>query len=175
MLLDAALVPNIGLRVPIGQRFTASADWMYARWSCASSHRYWRIYGGDVEMLYRIGSVAPNAGRFAGHHIGVYASLMCYDFQFGTSHPGVLSDKFNYAAGISYSYSMPVAPRLNIEFSIGLGYMWGRYKKHTPIDDHDVWLSTHRLRWLGPTKAGISLVWMLGGSPADKNGKGGSR
>ena len=61
-----------------------------------------------------------------------------------------MGDKFNYAAGISYGYSLPVARRLNIDFALGIGYMWGRYMKQRLIDTHDVWQSTHNRRWFDP-------------------------
>ena len=57
-------------------------------------------------------------------------------------------------------YSHPVGRRLNLDFTIGVGYFGGKYKKYRHIDDCYVWQSTHRLRWFGPTKAEISLVWL---------------
>lgn len=172
MLYDAALTPNIGVGMSVTDRITVLADWMYARWSNRDKRRYWRIYGGDIEARYRIGKQKPGY-PLAGHHVGVYCSMACYDIQAGRSHNGVLSDKWNYAAGVSYTYSMPIATRLNIDFSLGVGYLWGTYKKHAAIDDCDVWLSTHKLGWLGPTKAGVSLVWLIGNSLANKRKGGG--
>lgn len=173
MLYDAALTPNIGVGLCVTDRITVLADWMYARWSNRDKRRYWRIYGGDIEARYRIGR--QNASSpLAGHHIGMYYSMACYDFQAGRSHRGVLSDKWNYAVGMSYTYSMPITTRLNIDFSLGVGYLWGMYKRHTPIDDCDVWLSTHKLGWFGPTKAGVSLVWLIGSGVANKR-KGGNK
>ena len=137
------------------------ADWMYARWSNHDRRRYWRIYGGDIEARYRIGARAKGS-TLGGHYVGAYASIACYDFQAGRGHTGILSDKYNYAAGVSYTYSLPVSARFNIDFSLGVGYLWGIYKKHTPIDDCDVWLSTHKLGWFGPTRVGITLVWLIG-------------
>lgn len=174
MLYDAVLTPNIGVEIPIGQRISVEADWMYARWNKASAHKYWRIYGGDLSIYTRLGKSRVIDDRFAGHFIGAYGSVNVYDFQFG-DRKGILSDKWNYAAGIAYKYSFPVAHRLYIECSLGVGYMWGVYKKHRPIDNCDVWLSTHRLHWFGPTRAGISLAWMIGGTENDKDRKGGSR
>lgn len=173
MLYDAALTPNIGLGLRINDRLSIAADWMYARWNNRDRRRYWRIYGGDIEVRYHIGK--PRQGSpLGGHHIGAYCSIACYDFQAGRSHRGVLSDKYNYAAGLSYTYSLPVSTHFNIDFSLGLGYLWGTYKRHTPIDDCDVWLSTHRLGWFGPTKVGVSLVWLLGNSVKNKR-KGGEQ
>lgn len=169
LLYDAALVPNIGVGIGVTDRVTLLADWMYARWSNRDKRRYWRIYGGDVEARYRIGN-SHKRSPMGGHHVGVYGSMACYDFQTGRDHRGVLSDKYNYAVGLSYTYSLPVATRLHIDFSLGVGYLWGIYKKHTPIDDCDVWFSTNKLRWFGPTRAGVSLVWMLGKTYNDRKG-----
>ncbi len=161
MLYDCLLVPNIGIRTSFAGRYTVAADWM-ATWLNDSRHHYYRIYGGDLDLSYRIGGADRTTNPFAGHHIGVYASIVYYDLQRGVSHRGVMSAKYNYAAGLSYTWSLPVARRFNIDFSIGIGYMWGKFKRHTPIDDHDVWLSTHRRSWFGPTRASVSLVWLIG-------------
>lgn len=169
LLYDAALVPNIGVGIGVTDRVTLLADWMYARWSNRDKRRYWRIYGGDVEARYRIGN-SHKRSPLGGHHVGVYGSMACYDFQTGRDHKGVLSDKYNYVVGLSYTYSLPVATRLHVDFSLGVGYLWGIYKKHTPIDDCDVWLSTNKLRWFGPTRAGVSLVWMFGKAYNDRKG-----
>lgn len=173
MLYDAALTPNIGVGVSVADRVTVLADWMFARWGNHDTRRYWRIYGGDLEVRYRIGRYSGDS-PLGGHHVGVYGSMACYDFQAGLSHKGVLSDKYNYAVGLSYTYSLPISRRLNIDFSLGAGYLWGIYKKHKPIDDCDVWLSTHKLGWFGPTRAGVTLVWLIGDSVAN-NRKGGGR
>lgn len=173
MLYDCLLVPNIGIRMAASDRFTLGADWM-ATWLNDSKHHYYRIYGGDFDLRYRIGGDDSPLNPFSGHHVGLYASMVYYDLQRGVSHRGVMSAKYNYAVGVSYTYSLPVARHFNIDFSLGIGYMWGKFKRHTPIDDHDVWLSTHRRSWFGPTRAEISLVWILGNGVYNEK-KGGSR
>lgn len=162
LLYDAALVPNIGVGIHLGKGITLYTGWMHAWWNNKLRHRYWRVYGGDLELRTRLGH-APRASvsPFAGHHLGVYASMATYDFQFG-NRTGVIGNKYNYAAGISYGYSLPVAHRLNFDFTAGVGYAWGKYKKHHPIDEHDVWLSTHKLKRFGPTRVEIGLQWLIG-------------
>lgn len=162
MLYDIAAIPNIGIEVAIGQRWSVGANWMYAWWSNDAKHRYWRVYGGDVELRTRLGRVPrASVSPFAGHHLGVYASIVTYDLQFG-NRTGVIGDKYNYAAGVSYGYSLPITHRLNLDFTAGVGYAWGKYKKHHPMDGHDVWMSTHRLKRFGPTRLEIGLQWLLG-------------
>lgn len=50
MLYDVMAIPNIGIEIPITPKWSASANWMYAWWSNDTRHRFWRIYGGDVEL-----------------------------------------------------------------------------------------------------------------------------
>jgi len=84
---------------------------------------------------------------------------------------GTLWDKTNYAAGVEYGYSLPVANRLNIDFTLGVGYWGGKYYTYIPLDGHYVWQATKNRHWFGPTKAEISLVWLLGrGNSNNKKG-----
>lgn len=161
MLYDAALIPNIGIGICLNEKYTIWADWMYAWWSNRDRRRYWRVYGGDIEVRMQLGHGLAN-NPFSGHRIGLYASIVTYDIQTGRSHTGIIGDKFNYAAGISYGYTLPLTRRLNLDFSIGIGYLWGKYMKQHLVDTHDVWISTHNRRWIGPTKAEIGLSWLIG-------------
>ena len=167
LLYDAALVPNVGLEVYLGGGWSVGGDWMYAWWSKDSKHRYWRIYGGELEVRKYFGSKAAEK-PLQGHHVGVYAQGLTYDFE--TGGKGYLSD-FNYGFGLEYGYSLPVAKRLNIDFGIGVGYSGGKYKVYEPEDGCYVYKETKRRRWFGPTKAEISLVWLLGrGNENSKKG-----
>lgn len=165
MLYDALLVPNGGLEIYLGKNWSIDAYWMYAWWKSDRVHNYWRTYGGDVELRKWLGS-AVKRKPLTGLHIGAYAQIVTYDFELGGR--GYLADRWSYAAGMSYGYSLPVAKRLNIDFSIGLGYMGGEYKEYLPQDGHYVWQSTKRRHWIGPTKAEISLVWLIGRGNTNK-------
>lgn len=160
MLYDALLVPNFGVEVPFAGKWSVGVDWMYAWWSRDRSHNYWRIYGGDVELRRYFGQWSEMR-KFAGHHIGIYGQMLTYDFELGGS--GRLADRWSYAGGISYGYSKPISNRFSIDFTIGIGYLGGHYKKYTPEDGCYVWKSTHMSHYLGPTKAEINLVWIIGG------------
>lgn len=166
LLYDALLVPNAGIEFRFADRWSAGADYMHAWWSNDRKHRYWRCYGGEVTLRRYFGGTP-----FTGHHVGIYGTMLTYDFEF--SEKGWQSDGFSYGGGLEYGYSLPVARRLNIDFSIGVGYFGGRYKEYVPMDDCYVWQSTRRRHWFGPTRAQISLVWILGGER--RSGKGGVR
>ena len=159
MLYDAALIPNIGADICLGKRWSIAGNWMYAWWKNDRKHNYWRTYGGDIEVRYWFGS-KNRREQLAGHHIGLYGQMITYDFELGGR--GYLGEKWSYAGGISYGYSLPVGRRFNIDFTVGVGYLAGEYMEYDPIDGHYVWKSTKNRRWYGPTKAEISLVWLIG-------------
>lgn len=160
-LYDIMLVPNIGIEYAVNEQWSVAANWMYAWWSNRSKDNFWRIYGGDMEVRRWFGRKADEK-PLQGHHIGVYGQLFTYDFELGGR--GYLGDKWSYAFGISYGYSLPLAKRLNLDFNLGLGYWGGKYKEYLPIEGHYVWQSTKQRHWWGPTKAEVSLVWLLGKS-----------
>ena len=180
MLYDALAVPNIGVEFSLGKRWSLAADWMYGWWNNDSRHRYWRVYGGGITLRKWLGAKAQEK-PLQGHHIGLNAQVLTYDFEFGGKgymggEPGgTLWDRMNYAIGAEYGYSLPVARRLNIDFGITVGYLGGRYYEYIPLDGHYVWQSTKQRHWVGPTKAEISLVWLLGHGNFNSKKKGGDK
>ncbi len=179
MLYDALAVPNIGAEVYLGKNLSLGANWMYAWWKTDRHHWYWRTYGGDIALRYWFGKKA-SIKPLQGHHIGLYAQMLTYDFetggkgQIGGVPGGTLWDEMHWGAGVEYGYSLPVSRHFNIDFSIGLGYLGGQYWEYTPEDDCYVWKATKQRHWFGPTKAEISLVWLLGRGNFNR-GKGGQR
>lgn len=170
MLYDAALVPNLGAEFYLGRGWSIGGNWMYAWWKSDKRHNYWRTYGGELDIRKYFGRRAKQK-PLTGHHLGVYGQMLTYDFELGGTG---YQSKLSYGAGIEYGYSLPVAKRLNIDFGIGIGYLGGEYKEYKPIDGHYVWQATRQRHWFGPTKAEISLVWLIGRGNTNK-GKGGAR
>lgn len=158
LLYDAVLVPNVGLELDLGKRWSLLGSWAYAWWHTDRKHYYWRLYGGDLE-LRRYWGKYQGTRLFSGHHMGLYAGLVTYDFELGGR--GYLGEHWSYYGGISYGYSLPIGRRLNLDFSLGLGYLGGRYKEYLPEHDCYVWQVTKERSYVGPTKAEISLVWLV--------------
>ena len=180
MLYDLLAVPDISAEFYLGGNWSVAAGWMYGWWDKGGSHRYWRVYGGDVAVRRWFGKKA--AGKpLTGHHVGVYGQLFTYDLEWGGKGymggkpGGSLWDEFNYAFGVEYGYSLPIARRLNIDFTLGVGYWGGKYYEYTPIDGHYVWQATKQRHWFGPTKLEVSLVWLLGRGNFNDRKKGGVR
>lgn len=150
---------------------------MYAWWEKKSNHRYWEIYGGDIGVRWWFGKKA-DARAFAGHHIGIYGGGFIFDFKLGDKGymggkpGGTLWDRCMVNTGIEYGYSLPIGRHLNIDFSIGIGYLGGKYTKYFLFDNDYFREKEYNLHYFGPTKAEISLVWLIGRGNTNP-GKGG--
>ena len=167
MLYDAALVPNIGLEFHLGSRWAVGANVNYAWWAVNKKHLYWRIYGGELTARKYFGR-KRDGYPLSGHHIGVYGQVASYDFELGAR--GFMSN-FSYGAGVDYGYSFPIAKSLNLDLSIGFGYIGGKYKVYEPIDECYVWKENRLRNYIGPSKAEISLVWLIGKNKSKKGGR----
>lgn len=179
LLYDAAAIPNIGVEFYVGKGWTIGGNWQYGWWSKDSRHRYWRFYGGELNVRKWFGSRAAQK-PLTGHHLGLYGEVATFDFEFGgKGHMGgipggTLWERCNYGGGLEYGYSLPIADRLNIDFSVGLGAFGGKLYEYVPGDNNNYyWTKTKNYVWFGPTKAEISLVWLLGCN--NKNVKGYTR
>lgn len=170
LLYDAALIPNLGVEIPFGSRFSVGADWMYAWWKNSNPlrNRHWKIYGGDVNFRYWL---SDRSRTLRGHHVGVYATVLVYQVAFGgkgyvSGVPGEgLGGKPWWGGGAEYGYSLSLSRRLTMDFSIGVGYAGGEQREYRVVDDCYVWQSSRRKHWIGPTKAELSLVWKIGKLP----------
>ena len=179
MLYDIAAIPNIGAEFYLGKNFSIAANYAHAWWKKDTKNIYWRYYGADASLRWWFGK-ASRIKPLQGHHIGLNYQILTYDFELGDKGimagmpNGNLTDRANHIVALEYGYSLPIARRLNIDFSIGVGYHWGIFEEYIPVDGHNVWQATKRRQYFGPTKLEISLVWLIGCENYNKN-KGGKR
>lgn len=171
LLYDGLLVPNIGLEFYLGKGYTIAGNWMYSWWHSRDVDWWHRTYGGDLEFRKYFGDLAAEK-PLQGWHVGVYGQMLTYDFEMGGR--GYLGDRWTWGGGVSLGYSLPVSRHFNLDFNLGVGYLGGQYKEYLPIDGCYVWQSTKNRKWFGPTKAEVSLVWLLGRGNYNK-AKGGEK
>lgn len=157
LLYDLALAPNIEIEVPVGKRWSVNAEYKCPWWSMSSKEICYQLLSGGIESRFWLGDRRLR-NRLTGHFVGVYAEGGIYDFQFkGDGYQG----KYYGAAGLSYGYSKQVSQHLALEFSLGIGYLTTEYQKYTPYEESLVWMSSGKYNFIGPTKAKISLVWLI--------------
>jgi hypothetical protein len=130
---------------------------------------YHRIQTGGIDLRKWVKSPYP----LHGHALGAYTMVGNYDVRFFTKDEytkGSLSYQ-SWSAGLSYTYSFPIARRLNLELGLSVGYMGGRYYEYDYCMEHNHWAqrAMYNRNYFGPTRVGLSLVWLLGAGNDEKS------
>lgn len=167
LLFDAALMPNIEVEVPLGRRWSLNGEAMLPWWLSDDNKYCMQLVSGGLEGRYWFGNRLRRR-PLTGHFAGVFGGGGKYDFQW--KERGYRGEYF-FLAGLSYGYSLSLSRRLNMEFSLGVGVLRTSYRHYRAQEDYRtlLWQKDGTYTWFGPTKAKISLVWLLG------NKKGGKR
>lgn len=156
LLYDAVLLPAIGVEFYLGHKYSIEADWHYTWFYSNKSHKYWQSYGGELELRKYFGDFKP----LNGPYLGAYIQTNTFDIEFG--HKGWQQADWHFGGGISAGWSIPLAKRINMDFNIGVGYFDCVTDEYVPRSDYYLWKSRTQRHWFGPTKAAISLVWLIG-------------
>lgn len=157
LLYDLALAPNIEVEIPMGKKWSLNAEYKCPWWLNNKHEFCYQLLSGGMEGRYWLGN-RQKRNRLTGHFIGLYAEGGIYDFQF---HGDGYQGKYYGAAGMTYGYARQLARHFSLEFSLGIGYLTTEYKKYTPYEEDIVWTNSGRYNFIGPTKAKISLVWLI--------------
>lgn len=159
LLYDIAAVPNLGVDVYATDHISFGLNGMFAWWHNSKANKYWRIYGGDIHTDYWF----DNSTFWRGHHIGLFAETFTFDIEWGKK--GHQSSDFAWGCGLSYGYATKLSKHLCLDFSIGVGYLTGKYYTYEPSQHHhNIYYTTFQKKreFIGPTKAEVSLIWKLG-------------
>lgn len=160
---------NIGVEVPIGNRWSVGADyyytWAWRKWfKDLDMTNCLQMLAGGIDARYWFGQRHTperynRQNRLWGHAVGAYAYAGYYDFEYDyEGHQGEFTN-----VGLDYMYSARMGKRhgLRMELSIGVGYI------HSKAREYNVFMAggnafktgnVKNVNWIGPTKATISLV-----------------
>jgi hypothetical protein len=163
----AAVTTNIGAEVALSPKFTLSADAYYnpfKQWGSEMNRRSTWLWGVQPELKYWL------CRKFYGHYIGLHGQYSEFD-------AGLFKNRYEgsyYGAGLSYGYSLPVAYRWRLDFSLGLGWQhWDRdvYRRvgtglHgddaiSNWDNKEFVSDIHPADIFGVTKAAMSVVFII--------------
>ena len=169
LIYDAALLPNLAAEVYLGKQFSLAIDGNWSWWTFKSD-RFHRIQSVGADFRYWINSPSP----LRGHAVGIYSMVGNYDIRLFTKNEdskGWLSYG-SWSTGLSYAYSVPIASRVNLEFGLAVGYLGGKYYDYNYCMMHKRWerQAERNRKYFGPTRAGISVVWLFGNGYNKKNG-----
>ena len=158
MLYDVVVAPNVGVEVGLARKWSVALSGTYG-WM-EGSPWYDNIRGvvGDAEVRYWLSDDAMHRGL----HVGAYGAIYRYDFLFNGKGEQA---KANWGGGLSLGYTLKIDRQFSVDFSIGVGYVGGKFKSYEVSNDelrHNVWTADKIRHFFGPTKAEISLVWNIG-------------
>ncbi len=181
MLYDAVTALNFAVEGVINRNFSFLYE-HHCPWWLSDSNRYclqYLSFGGEFRWWFR-----PTTARYAsrtdwvkrdalvGHFLGLYGFGGKLDLQ--AKRKGCYQAEF-LSFGLTYGYSMPICKRLNLEFSISVGYANIPYRHYIPTDDYDLLIRDRnkqgRTHYVGPTKVEVALVLPILATFKAKGGK----
>ena len=165
LLYDLALLPNLTAECYLGKQWSLAIESNWNWWSFGNpvqNQWHYRVQTAGLEVRRWFKSPSP----LHGHALGVYSMAGNYDIRFSPKDENSLGDLSyrSWSAGLSYAYSFPVARQLNLELGLAVGYMGGPYYKYNYCMIHERWERQvmYSRNYIGPTRVGVSLVWLLG-------------
>ncbi len=167
LLFDAATLLNVEFEVPVGRRLSFAGEWIFPWWtldnkSVNSMRHRLQLLSASVEGRVWFGNrtVRP---KLTGLFSGIYTSGGLYDFEY--SKKGYQGEFF-LTTGLSIGYSHSIGNNLQLEYSVGVGYLETDYRYYEAfwgVDErwHPIRKQNGTLTLFAPTKARVSLVWIL--------------
>lgn len=160
LLYDALLLPTIGLEWRINPSLGIKVDGSRSWWSNEDNQvqKIWllspevRWYMLNKKRFY-LGASA-NFGEY-----NIYKNAIGSLFSDDTGYQGKL-----WGAGITLGYQVYLSRCLSFDFNLGLGYTKFQYDSFNVINQTRVCEEPNLSKnFFGPTQAGFSLVWTIGG------------
>lgn len=169
LLYDATTTLNLGLEFKIKNQLTLDVSGSVNPWTF-SDNKKMKLWLAQPELRWWLCDLF--AGNFLGLHVhgGQYnvGNMLPWGFSNGKMF-GIWGDESKLdhryegwlaGAGVSYGYHWILGKRWGLEATIGVGYAYLKYDKY-PCTDCGKKLSSDKKNYFGPTKAGITLIYMI--------------
>ncbi|MDR2937846.1 MAG: DUF3575 domain-containing protein [Prevotellaceae bacterium] len=156
LLYDLTATANLGAEVALSPKFTLDISGNYNGWNLLDG-KQWQHWLVQPEARYWL------CDRFNGHFFGLHGMYGNYDV-YGIKSPVDLYDNHKgmlAGGGISYGYQWILGKRLNIEATIGAGYLYLKYDKYAAPNSDVKVESGSTKNYIGPTKIGVSLSYLI--------------
>ena len=169
---DFGFAPILNVKVefyPRNSRWTVVGEYDFPWWKHDSRHDYFQILNWKMETRRYF----RHDGTHTGHYLSAYLMGGYYDIgldkERGWQGEGA-------SVGLGYGYAMPIGRKqlCKLDFHVQLGYYYGRYDPYhagEPYNgkyyyDWDRGINlfkrrNHKINYLGPTGAGVTLSYDL--------------
>jgi hypothetical protein len=162
LVYDATGTVNIAGEFAINKTFSVNLSANYNGWMLMKPYA-WKHYMVQPEFRYWLRE------SFNGHYAGVHLMYVGFDVErmslpfFGFMRRSLYLNGTAYGGGISYGYHLYLTPRLNLEFTLGAGFLKLTYDKvedYRTREDTKTYIPMTR-NYIGPTQLGISIVYII--------------
>ncbi len=159
LLYDATATFNLGTEIKLTDSWTLDIPINYNPWTF-SDNKKWKHILVQPEIRWW------TCNAFNGHFFGLHGHYAYYNI--GALGNPPFSEYMNThrfegwlaGAGISYGYHWLLGKRWSLEATVGLGYAYLDYDKY-PCTKCGEKLGSEMKNYVGPTRAGISLIYMI--------------
>jgi hypothetical protein len=172
LLMDLGTAINIEAEVPIGKRWSVAGEWIFPWWLIENDQIALQTGVATLEVRSYLGN---REGRqpLTGWFLGAHGGWGYYDLEWRDE--GYQGELWYTGLSGGYAHTINRSGSLRMEYSLGVGYMHTGYTTYTPQQDSNGdWHLMRRKEayrdYIGPTRAKVSLVWMLNRNSKQKGG-----
>lgn len=156
MLWLGGTFPNGGVEFALNKKWTIDAWGIVNAWDYPNNMQL-NVYLFQPEVRYWL------CQKFEGHFFGAHGHVGHYNIGMIPWIKKMEHKVYRgnlYGSGISYGYHYPFGKRWGLEFTIGVGYVFLDYEEFYCINCAESRGKKNK-HYLGPTRAGISLIYFI--------------
>lgn len=161
LLYDLILAPNIEIERWFGKnnQWSVMLEWQSPWYTWHKNSRAYEILNLGVELRYWFNSNNKKHRWLTGFFMGAYAMSGKYDLEWNSKG----NQGEYWSPGLTFGYAHKISKRWNMEYSIGAGWLTTNYRHYIGLFDNTnlIWQYSGHENYFGPTKAKVSLVFML--------------
>lgn len=156
LLYDVSLGLNLGVELKLSKRLTLDVPVIYNPFTFKDNTK-WKNLTVQPEVRYWL------CESFVGHFFGIHGHYS----NFNVGNIGFISGLKDHryrgwlaGGGVSWGYHWLLSPRWSMEATIGFGYAYIDYEKFE-APKCGLKLDEGTTHYVGPTKIGVSLIYIL--------------
>lgn len=162
LLYDATTTLNLGVEWGVAEKWTLDISGNYNPWEF-SRNRQWKHALLQPEARYWF------CEKFNRHFVGAHLHGAIYNagkmkLPFHIGDEGIQKHRYKgwlAGAGVSYGYHWILGKRWSLEASIGLGYAYLEYDRFRICENCKEKTGHEGKHYFGPTKAALSIIYIL--------------
>lgn len=154
LLYDGMLIPNLGVEFNLWKGLVLNVEYMHNGWMRFNYSHWYRVHGAEFGLKYYINEEQRPFAQ--GHHVGLSAQMLTFDLT------GILVDAEPWKFGpmLTYGYTLPIRKRLNLDFEVGVGTLFGNVYKYDAVDQKRLLRETEKMAFV--PKLGVTLQYLIG-------------